>query len=143
MNLSAPLIFCVQEHHARQIHFDFRLELQGVLKSWAVPKGIPEKLHEKRLAIQVEDHPLDYAHFEGVIPEGYGKGQVILWDYGFWTPTENPVEGLRKGQLKFSLNGSRLSGSWSLVRIKPKAGKSSAKNQWLLIKQSLGKKPSL
>lgn len=128
-------VFCVQEHHARHLHYDFRLELNGALKSWAVPKGIPEKIHEKRLAIQVEDHPLDYAQFEGLIPEGYGKGQVILWDYGFWQPLENPTEALKKGKLNFTLAGSRLSGKWSLVRIRSRERKSSNKNQWLLIKQ--------
>ena len=130
---SEGFVFCVQEHHARRLHYDFRIEWKGVLKSWAVPKGVPTKFHEKRLAIEVEDHPLDYARFEGIIPEGYGKGQVILWDYGHWQPLNDPRQGLKEGRLNFSLNGDRLRGSWSLIRLKPKNKKE--KKQWLLIKQ--------
>ncbi|MDY0088710.1 MAG: DNA polymerase ligase N-terminal domain-containing protein, partial [Coriobacteriia bacterium] len=99
-------IFVVQQHHARAMHYDFRLELDGVLLSWAVPKGPSYDPKDKRLAVHVEDHPLDYASFEGVIPKGeYGGGNVIVWDRGTWEPVADPHEGLAKGDLKFRLEG--------------------------------------
>ena len=114
--------FVVQEHHARNLHWDFRLEKEGVLKSWAVPKGIPEKKAIKRLAIQVDDHELDYIDFEGEIPEGqYGAGKVIIWDKGTYD-----LESESKKSVVFNINGKRLTGRYSLVHLKEK--------QWLLIK---------
>lgn len=123
--------FVVQKHDASHLHYDFRLELDGVLKSWAVPKGPCLDPSVKRLAIEVEDHPLDYAHFEGHIPEGhYGAGDVIVWDEGRWTPLGDPHEGMKSGHLKFRLQGSKLKGSWNLVRTRM-AGR---QPQWFLIK---------
>lgn len=122
-------IFVIQKHRATQLHYDFRLEADGVLKSWAVPKGPSLDPKIKRLAMQVEDHPVDYAKFEGVIPEGeYGGGTVMVWDYGTYEPEnkEDVSEALRKGELKFSLNGKKLQGSWVLVRTRNR--------QWLLMK---------
>ncbi|MCJ1886991.1 DNA ligase D [Pseudomonas sp. LA21] len=123
--------FVVQKHDASHLHYDFRLELDGVLKSWAVPKGPCLDPGVKRLAIEVEDHPLDYARFEGHIPEGhYGAGDVIVWDEGHWQPLGDPHEGLESGHLKFRLQGSKLSGSWNLIRTRM-AGR---QPQWFLIK---------
>jgi bifunctional non-homologous end joining protein LigD len=122
--------FVIQKHAATRLHYDFRLEFDGTLKSWAVPKGIPLKKGEKRLAIQVEDHPLDYADFEGTIPKGqYGGGTVMVWDCGTFeiVPT-NPPKNLEMGQLHFLLHGKKLEGEWSLIRLKGE------ENQWLLIK---------
>src|SRR6185437_10257399 len=115
------LRFVVQKHAARQLHYDLRLEMDGVFKSWAVTKGPSVDPADKRLAIEVEDHPLDYGDFEGTIPQGeYGGGTVQLWDRGFWAPEGNmtPQESLKSGELKFVLAGKRLQGSWVLVRIK-------------------------
>jgi bifunctional non-homologous end joining protein LigD len=128
-------IFVVQKHLARSEHYDFRLEVGGVLKSWAVPKGPSTDPREKRLAIRVEDHPLEYADFEGVIPEGqYGAGTVLVWDRGTWEPIEDPHAGLAKGHLKFRLHGEKLRGGWTLVRIKSRDPRQEGKT-WLLIKE--------
>ena len=128
------LLYVIQKHRATQLHYDFRLEFEGVLLSWAVPKGPSLDPSVKRLAMQVEDHPVDYGGFEGVIPEGeYGGGTVMVWDTGTWTP-ESPdiAEALKKGDLKFTLHGKKLRGSWVLVRTHG-YGSSSGKS-WLLIK---------
>jgi bifunctional non-homologous end joining protein LigD len=128
------LHFVIQKHHARRLHYDFRLELDGTLKSWAVPNG-PGKVGDKRLAVQVEDHPLDYAKFEGVIPEGhYGAGKVEIWDEGTWRPEGDARAGYRKGHLAFELEGRRLHGSWDLVRMRAKPDEKN-KDNWLLIKR--------
>jgi bifunctional non-homologous end joining protein LigD len=128
------LSFVVQHHLARSGHYDLRLEWNGVLLSWAVPKGPSYNTKDKRLAVLVEDHPLDYRNFEGTIPRGeYGGGVVMLWDEGYWEPYVNVDEGLSEGMLKFALKGSRLRGSWALIRLKGKAGE--AKDNWLLIKE--------
>jgi bifunctional non-homologous end joining protein LigD len=122
-------IFVVQKHRATQLHYDFRLEAEGVLKSWAIPKGPSLDPKVKRLAMEVEDHPVDYAKFEGVIPEGeYGGGTVMVWDYGTYEPegTNDVSAALRSGELKFKLNGEKLKGSWVLVRTRGR--------QWLLMK---------
>src|SRR5438094_9254399 len=126
----ALLHFVVQEHWARQLHFDLRLEMEGVLRSWAVPKGPSYDLNDKRLAVKVEDHPLEYGDFEGVIPAGnYGAGGVIVWDRGEWVPLEDWREGLEKGKLLFELRGYKLHGRWKLVKIKK------SEKDWLLIKE--------
>jgi bifunctional non-homologous end joining protein LigD len=128
------LAFVVQKHRATALHHDFRLEWKGVMKSWAVPKGPSLDPAAKRLAMPTEDHPIEYNKFEGVIPEGeYGGGTVMIWDRGTWTPEVPDVdEALRKGELKFRLDGEKLKGSWVLVRLarKDKDGKT----PWLLIK---------
>ena len=140
-------IFTVQKHDASRLHYDLRLEIDGVLVSWAVPKGPSLDPAEKRLAVMTEDHPLDYARFEGVIPAGeYGGGTVLLWDYGWWEPdldwaksaggkkalvlaNEGPAAAMAAGELKFVLHGEKLSGSWVLVKMKGRGDKN-----WLLIK---------
>lgn len=123
-------IFCVQFHKARRDHYDFRLEFEGVLLSWAVPKGLSYNPSDKRLAVKVEDHPIDYAMFEGVIPKGeYGGGSVLLWDVGYYKETENFKKGLKNGVLKFKLFGKRIKGGWSLIKIKDS-------DNWLLIKEN-------
>jgi bifunctional non-homologous end joining protein LigD len=131
-----PRFFCVQKHLASHLHYDFRLEHDGVLLSWAVPKGPSLDPSVKRLAMHVEDHPIEYGDFEGVIPEGYGAGIVMLWDRGTWIPESDDVEAaLKKGDLKFTLDGYKLKGSWVLVRTKgPYAGSSGDGRSWLLIK---------
>jgi bifunctional non-homologous end joining protein LigD len=138
-----PLIFVVQKHRARRLHYDFRLELNGVLKSWSVPKGPSLDPSVKRLAMMVEDHPLEYAAFEGIIPEGeYGAGEVIVWDSGTYSLDEGGEllfhdraasekimrRGIESGKLSFFLRGKKLKGSWALVRMQKK------ENDWLLIK---------
>ena len=125
-------LFVVHEHHSTHLHWDFRLEFAGVLKSWAVPKGPSMNPVHKRLAIQVEDHALEYGSFEGVIPEGhYGAGEVIIWDKGSYEPIGDMREGLQKGQITFVLHGSRLIGEFALVRHK----KGTKGNEWLIIKK--------
>ena len=130
--------FSVQKHLASHLHYDLRLEHNGVLLSWAIPKGPSLDPGTKRLAMRTEDHPLDYGEFEGVIPEGYGAGIVMLWDRGTWTPQVDDVEGaLRKGDLKFTLDGFKLKGSWVLVRTRgySREGSSGSNDRsWLLIK---------
>ncbi|MFZ5562099.1 MAG: non-homologous end-joining DNA ligase [Pseudomonadota bacterium] len=126
------LRFVIQKHAASHLHYDFRLELEGTLKSWAIPKGPSLDPQEKRLAVEVEDHPLDYGSFEGKIPEGeYGGGTVLLWDRGSWTPEGDPAEGYRRGRLKFRLDGEKLEGQWALVRMASRDGK---RRNWLLVK---------
>jgi bifunctional non-homologous end joining protein LigD len=127
------LRFVIQKHAARQLHYDFRLELGGVYKSWAVAKGPSLDPSQKRLAIQVEDHPIDYGDFEGIIPKGeYGGGTVMIWDRGFWRPEGDPVKAYAKGHLAFSLDGEKLKGRWHLVRTNGQPG--GKKEQWLLFK---------
>jgi bifunctional non-homologous end joining protein LigD len=126
-------LFVVHKHAARNLHFDLRLEMDGVLKSWAVPKGPSADPKDKRLAVKVEDHPLEYGDFEGIIPEGnYGAGGVIVWDRGAWAPLEDPHEGMVKGKLLFDLKGYKLRGTWTLVKIKK------GDKEWLLIKERDG-----
>jgi bifunctional non-homologous end joining protein LigD len=131
--------FVIQKHAATRLHYDFRLEMEGVLRSWAVPKGPSLDPGEKRLAVHVEDHPIDYGDFEGIIPKGqYGGGTVLLWDRGTWTPEGDPVAAYKKGNLKFRLDGEKLHGRWALVRM---GGRNQARNEdnghenWLLIKE--------
>jgi len=128
-------LFVIQKHHASRLHYDFRLEMEGVLKSWAVPKGPSYDPTMKRLAMMTEDHPYDYASFEGVIPAGnYGAGNVIIWDNGTWEfiePGDDPVKALQQGKLTFRLYGKKMFGEWALVKIK---GRSPKGNEWLLIK---------
>ena len=131
------LFFCVQKHLASHLHYDFRLEHNGVLLSWAVPKGPSLDPKTKRLAMHVEDHPLAYGEFEGVIPEGYGAGIVMLWDRGTWTPEVEDVDAaLKKGDLKFTLNGYKLKGSWVLVKTGGRfpGARGGGDRSWLLIK---------
>ena len=128
------LLYVIQKHAARRLHYDFRLELDGVLLSWAVPKGPSLDPHDRHLAARVEDHPLEYGGFEGTIPKGeYGGGTVELWDRGTWEPEGDAHEALKKGDLKFTLHGEKLQGSWVLVRMKPRPGEEGKEN-WLLIK---------
>jgi bifunctional non-homologous end joining protein LigD len=135
---SDGLFFCVQKHLASHLHYDFRLEYKGVLLSWAVPKGPSLDPKTKRLAMHVEDHPIEYGTFEGVIPSGYGAGIVMLWDYGTWTPESDDVDAaLKKGDVKFTLDGFKLKGSWVLVRTGGRWGGKSGSGDarsWLLIK---------
>lgn len=127
-------IFVVQKHDATRLHYDFRLEFEGVLKSWAVTRGPSTDPADKRLAVRTEDHPLDYATFEGTIPKGqYGGGTVMLWDFGTWEPLEDPKKGFQTGKLKVRLDGERMKGDWALVRMKGKPGEK--RENWLLIKE--------
>ncbi len=129
--------FCVQKHLASRLHYDLRLEHEGELLSWAVPKGPSLNPADRRMAVRTEDHPFDYGDFEGVIPAGYGAGVVMLWDYGTWAPASDDVDGaLARGDLKFVLDGYKLKGSWALVRTRdrsPAPPRQRGRN-WLLIK---------
>jgi bifunctional non-homologous end joining protein LigD len=133
-------MFCVQKHLASHLHYDFRLEHNGTLVSWAVPKGPSLNPKDKRLAMRVEDHPIDYGDFEGVIPEGYGAGIVVLWDKGSWAPEpgfEDVDAALQKGEMKFRLDGVKLKGSWVIVRTGGRYGRTDSQGEsrtWLLIK---------
>ena len=135
------VLFIVQKHDATRLHYDFRLEVDGVLKSWAVPKGFPFAHADKRLAMQVEDHPREYAKFEGVIPRGnYGAGTVMLWDAGICEFLDDtPQTALQKGKLHLDLNGQKLKGVWRLVHMKP--GEDRDENAWLFIKSGESVKP--
>lgn len=134
---SSRLRFVIQKHAATRLHYDFRLELDGVFLSWAVTRGPSLDPADRRLAVQTEDHPLDYGDFEGTIPKGqYGGGTVMLWDRGYWEPEGDPKAMLRKGDLKFTLDGERLKGSWVLVRMKRREGEK--RDNWLLIKHHDG-----
>src|SRR3989440_1152921 len=127
---SAGGLFVVHMHAARRLHCDLHLEMNGFLMSWAVPKGPSGNTTDKRLAVKVEDHPLEYGDFEGIIPEGnYGAGTVIVWDRGVWVPLEDPYEGLEKGKLLFELKGYKLHGRWTLIKLKK------TEKEWLLIKE--------
>ncbi len=131
--------FVIQKHDARRLHYDFRLEMEGVLKSWAVPKGLPWKRGEKHLAVEVEDHPIDYEDFEGVIPEGnYGGGTVMVWDRGnYYVHGEKPLTALKEGRLHLVLEGKKIKGDWALIRTRSDG----EKNQWLLLKSDADVKP--
>src|ERR1700733_985791 len=127
--------YLIQKHAASRLHYDFRLELDGVLKSWAVTKGPSLNPEDKRLAVPVEDHPLDYGSFEGTIPQGqYGGGTVMLWDEGTWEPLGNPERDLKRGNLTFNLHGKRLKGRWHLVRLRGDRPGDAKRENWLLIK---------
>ncbi|WP_277402991.1 DNA polymerase ligase N-terminal domain-containing protein, partial [Achromobacter xylosoxidans] len=129
----AARAFVIQKHWASRLHYDFRLELDGAMKSWAVPKGPSYDPSVKRMAVQVEDHPIAYNRFEGEIPKGqYGAGKVIIWDRGTWAPVGDPADGYRRGHLKFDLHGVKMRGRWALIRMK---GRESEKQPpWLLVK---------
>ena len=132
--------FVIQKHAARRLHYDFRLQMEGVLKSWALPKGLPWKRGEKHLAVEVEDHPIEYEDFEGVIPEGqYGGGTVMVWDRGtYYVYGEQPLKSLKEGKLHLLLDGKKAKGEWTLVRIR---GRDGEKNQWLILKSGDDIKP--
>jgi len=132
--------FVIQKHDARRLHYDFRLQMEGVLKSWALPKGLPWQQGEKHLAVEVEDHPIEYETFEGIIPEGqYGGGTVMVWDRGaYYVYGEQPVKSLREGKLHLVLAGEKAKGEWTLVRIR---GRDGEKNQWLILKTGASVKP--
>ena len=136
-SLGKKSVFVIQKHHARHLHYDFRLEMDGILKSWAVPKGPPKKLQEKHLAILTEDHPLDYAHFEGMIPKGhYGAGKVEIWDKGTFTPLKKEIplkKAFKSGLIEVHLEGIRLKGNYALIHFK--------ENNWLFIKMKKKKNP--
>src|SRR5438445_9908429 len=131
--------FVIQKHDARRLHYDFRLQMEDVLKSWALPKGLPWQQGEKHLAVEVEDHPIEYATFEGVIPEGnYGGGTVMVWDRGtYYVYGEQPLKSLREGKLHLVLDGKKAKGEWTLVRIRS----DQEKNQWLILKTGSSAKP--
>src|SRR3989454_3290370 len=132
--------FVIQKHDARRLHYDFRLEMEEVLKSWALPKGLPWNRGEKHLAVEVEDHPIEYETFEGVIPEGnYGGGTVMVWDRGaYYVYGEQPLKSLHEGKLHLVLAGEKAKGEWTLVRIR---GRDGEKNQWLILKTGGSAKP--
>ena len=130
---SAGLSYVIQKHWASHLHYDFRLELDGVLVSWAVPKGPSFDPKDKRMAIHVEDHPLSYGTFEGTIPpKQYGAGEVIVWDRGTWEPVDNPHDGLKRGKLAFRLRGEKLAGLWELIRTSKPGDK---QERWFLFKK--------
>ena len=134
-------IFVIQKHYSKKLHYDFRLEISGVLKSWAIPKGIPSRIGEKKLAISVEDHELSYANFEGIIPEGnYGAGKVEIYDKGVYEnlKKESMKKCFEKGDIKIILNGEKIKGSYSLIKVNFKE-----KNSWLLIKINLSDKQNI
>src|SRR5207247_5701631 len=132
-------LFVIQKHDARRLHYDFRLEMDGVLKSWAVPKGLPWKKGEKHLAVEVEDHPVEYATFEGIIPEGqYGGGTVMVWDKGnYHVYGEDPLNAFKQGRLHLVLNGEKAKGEWALIRTRMEAGKP----QWHILKSGANARP--
>ena len=132
--------FVIQKHDASRLHYDFRLQMEGVLKSWALPKGLPWAKGEKHLAVEVEDHPINYETFEGIIPEGqYGGGTVMVWDQGaYYVFGEQPVKSLREGKLHLVLAGEKAQGEWTLVRIR---GRDGEKNTWLILKTGDSVKP--
>src|SRR5882762_1254619 len=132
--------FVIQKHDASRLHYDFRLQMNGVLKSWAVPKGLPWKQGEKHLAVEVEDHPIEYENFEGMIPHGnYGGGTVMVWDRGtYYVYGEQPLKSLHEGKLHLVLDGEKAKGEWTLVRIR---GRDGEKNQWLILKTGDYAKP--
>src|SRR5438034_9329315 len=132
--------FVIQKHDARRLHYDFRLQMEGVLKSWALPKGLPWQKGEKHLAVEVEDHPIEYEDFEGIIPEGqYGGGTVMLWDQGaYYVYGEQPLKSLHEGRLHLVLAGEKAQGEWTLVRIR---GRDDEKYTWLIIKTGGSAKP--
>src|SRR5437588_11987507 len=132
--------FVIQKHAARRLHYDFRLQMEGVLKSWALPKGLPWAQGEKHLAVEVEDHPIGYEDFEGIIPQGqYGGGTVMVWDRGaYYVFGEQPVKSLREGKLHLVLAGEKAQGEWTLVRIR---GRDGEKNTWLIMKTGDSVKP--
>src|SRR6266480_5614710 len=131
--------FVIQKHAARRLHYDLRLEMEGVLKSWALPKGLTWKQGEKHLAVEVEDHPIAYADFEGIIPKGqYGGGTVMVWDQGkYYVYGEQPRKSLREGKLHLVLDGKKAKGEWTLIRLRG----DSDKNQWLILKTGSSAKP--
>ena len=133
----AGLTYLIQRHAATRLHYDFRIELDGVLKSWAVTKAPSRDPAVKRLAVEVEDHPLDYGTFEGTIPAGnYGAGTVQMWDRGTWEPQEDDLEAaFARGNVKMIVHGERLQGKWALIRLRSDRGKPSKRNNWLLIKE--------
>jgi len=133
-NAGEGLKYVVQHHIARRDHYDFRLEWKGVMMSWAVPKGPSYNPSDRRLAIKVEDHPLDYRNFEGIIPQGqYGGGTVMIWDEGFWEPHGDVEQSLKEGALKFIVKGKRIEGKWTLIDLKEKDG--DKKDNWILLKE--------
>jgi bifunctional non-homologous end joining protein LigD len=132
---TGALTFVIQKHWATRLHYDFRLELDGTMKSWAVPKGPSFDSHDKRMAVHVEDHPISYSDFEGTIPpQQYGAGKVIVWDKGTWEPVGDPRKGYAKGEIKFEIHGHKMHGRWVLVRMKAREGE--RQESWLLIKEN-------
>lgn len=135
MTKGRKMRFIVHEHHASRLHYDFRLEVAGVLKSWAIPKGPSMNPADRRLAVMVEDHPLEYGEFEGIIPDGhYGAGPVLIWDSGKFEPEGDPEGALKKGKLTFSLEGKKLRGSFSIILMKGLMKGRGTGKDWLLIK---------
>lgn len=138
---TGDLMFVIQKHRARRLHYDFRLEMEGALRSWAVPNGIPFQIGDKKLSVHVEDHPMDYAEFEGVIPEGnYGAGTVMVWDIGTYQVLhgEDPVEAYRKGKISLALHGKKLNGEWTLVKTR---SRNETQESWLMLKKGENVRP--